>query len=181
MKTYYWLHQNRFLSHLRTIFCALAIAGGSLTLSSIRADSPPPNATGDFYPCFTRTSLRQVGENLIITFDISGSSTGTFTSTSTGVTGTEMDVVHRDGSITLHGSLLFTGSVNGRSGTMLFTYEGIGNLNTGHENLRFVGTQGTGDLAGVVANLTAEGDLGGACDGDFGGHGTYSGHVLFTR
>src|SRR5262245_51526013 len=72
-------------------------------------------------------------------------------------------------------------SVNGRSGTMLFTYEGIGNLNTGHENLRFVGTQGTGDLAGVVANLTAEGDLGGACDGDFGGHGTYSGHVLFTR
>jgi hypothetical protein len=179
MKTYYWLNQNRFLSHLRTISCALAITGASLTLPSSEAGGPE-SASGDFYPCFTRTSLRQVGENLIITFDISGSSTGTFTSTSTGVTGTEMDVVHRDGSITLHGSLLFTGSVNGRSGTMLFTYEGIGNLNTGHENLRFVGTQGTGDLAGVLANITAEGDVGGACDGDFGGHGTYTGQVIFA-
>jgi len=177
MKTYSWLNQNRFLSHLCAIFCALAILGAPFALPSAEAGGPQP-ASGDFYPCFTRTSLRQVGENLIITFDISGRTTGTFTST--GITGTEMDVVHRDGSITLHGSVLFTGSVNGTSGTMLFTYEGIGNLNTGHENLRFVGRQGTGGLAGVIANLTAEGDVGGACDGDFGGHGTYSGQVLFT-
>src|SRR5215471_14326555 len=116
-------------------------------------------ASGQFFPCFNYAGPpRQVGENVIVTFNISGSSTGTFTSTSTGVTGTEMDVVHRDGSITLHGSILFTGSVNGRSGTLLFTYEGIGNFYTGHENLRFVGRQGTGDLAGVNANLTAEGD-----------------------
>jgi hypothetical protein len=25
---------------------------------------------------------------------------------------------------------------------------------------------------------TAEGDLGGACDGDFGGHGTYTGQIV---
>ena len=74
--------------------------------------------------------------------------------------GTELDVVHRDGSITLHGSALFTGSVNGRSGTLLFTYTGIGNAVTGHETLHFVGRQGTGDLAGLHANLTAEGDVG---------------------
>jgi hypothetical protein len=92
-----------------------------------------------------------------------------------------MDVVHRDGSITLHGSIVFTGSVNGSpEGTLVFTYEGIGNFYTGHENLRFVCTQGTGGLAGIYAQLTAEGDLGGACDGDFGGHGTYSGQILYA-
>ena len=31
---------------------------------------------------------------------------------------------------------------------------------TGHENLRFVGRQGTGGLAGIYMQGTAEGDLG---------------------
>ena len=56
--------------------------------------------------------------------------------------GAELDVVHPDGSITLHGTVLFTGSVNGKSGTLLFSYEGIGNAVTGHETLRFVGREG---------------------------------------
>ena len=140
-------------------------------------------ASGQFFSCFNYAGRpRQVGENVIVTFNISGSSTGTFTSTSTGVVGTEMDVVHRDGSITLHGTFLFTGSVNGGpEGTMLFTYEGIGNAVTGHETLRFVGRQGTGGLAGVHANLTAEGDVGAASPGcDVSGAGTYTGHVIFA-
>jgi hypothetical protein len=117
---------------------------------------------------------------LIVTFNISGSSSnGTLIGS---VEGTELDVVHRDGSITLHGSFLFTGSVNGRSGTMLFTYEGIGNAVTGHETLRFVGRRGTGGLAGVYANLTAEGDVGAPEPGcDLSGVGTYSGYVIFAR
>jgi hypothetical protein len=190
MKTYSWLDQNRFLSHMRTIFCALAITGALLALSSSGADRPGratstrEPASGGFFPCFNFAGPpRQAGENLIVTFNISGSSTGTFTSTSTGVVGTELDVVHRDGSITLHGSLLFTGSVNGGpEGTMLFTYEGIGNAVTGHETLRFVGTRGTGGLAGVYANLTAEGDVGAPSPGcDVSGEGTYSGYVVFDR
>jgi hypothetical protein len=93
-----------------------------------------------------------------------------------------MDVVHRDGSITLHGSIVFTGSVNGGpQGTMFFTYEGIGNAATGHETLRFVGTQGAGGLAGVYANLTAEGDVGAPSEGcDVSGAGTYSGNLIFA-
>jgi hypothetical protein len=186
MKTYSWLSQNRFLSHLRTSFCALIIVGASLTMPSVDALEPrarPEPASGEFFPCFIRTSVRQAGENLIVTFNISGSSTGTFTSTSTGVVGTELDVVHRDGSITLHGSFLFTGSVNGGpQGTMLFTYEGIGNAVTGHETLHFVGRQGTGGLAGVHANLTAEGEVGVPELGcDLSGAGTYTGHVVFAR
>jgi hypothetical protein len=184
MKTYSRITQNRFGSHLRTIFCAVAIVGASLTLPSAEA-SPPHPASGEFFPCFSFASPpRQVGENWIITFNISNwrTSTGTVIGSAEG---TELDVVHPDGSITLHGSFLFTGSVNDRSGTMVFSYEGIGNAVTGHEYLRFVGRQGTGDLAGVYANLTAEGDVGlpaPGCDPpSIAGQGTYTGQVVFAR
>jgi hypothetical protein len=182
MKTYYSLVRNRFLSHLRTIFCALVIAGASLTLPNTQAGGPPVPASGEFFPCFNPAGPpRPVGENVIVTYDISNwqTSTGTFIGSAEG---TELDVVHRDGSITLHGSFLFTGSVNGGpEGTMLFTYEGIGNAVTGYETLRFVGTQGTGGLAGVYANLTAEGDVDAPHTGCFlSGTGTYTGYVIFA-
>jgi hypothetical protein len=180
MKTYSWSNQNRFLSHMRISFCVLAIIGASLALPSAEAGRREP-ASGQFFPCFNYAGPpRQVGENLIVTFNISGSSSnGTLIGS---VEGTELDVVHRDGSITLHGSFLFTGSVNNRSGTMLFTYEGIGNAVTGHETLRFVGRQGTDDLAGVYVNVTAEGDVGAPEPGcDLSGVGTYSGYVIFAR
>jgi hypothetical protein len=52
---------------------------------------------------------------------------------------------------------------------------------TGHETLRFVGRQGTGDLAGTHANLTAEGDIGASNPGcDLSGAGTYNGWILFA-
>ncbi len=161
MKTYYWFNRNRPLSYLRTSVCALAIAGALLTLPSAGAAGPPLPASGEFFPCFNYAGPpRQVGDNLIITFNVSGPATGTFTGSSTG---TELDVVHPDGSISLHGTLLFTGSINGRSGTMLLTYEGIGNAVTGHD-------------------VTAEGDVGAPEPGcDLSGAGTYTGHVVFAR
>lgn len=179
MKTYYWFTRNRFVSHLRGSFFPLVIAGALSTLPSAEANPREP-ASGEFFPCFNFAGPpRQVGENVIITFNISGTSTGTVAGS---VVGTELDVVHPDGSITLHGSFLFTGSVNGRSGTMLFTYEGIGNAVTGHETLRFVGRQGTSDLAGAYVNVTAEGDVGAPSPGcDVSGAGTYAGSVIFAR
>src|SRR6266513_4048448 len=180
MKTNYWFNQNRFLSHVRRSSCALAIVGASLTLPSAEAGSPTKSAIGQFFPCFNFAGPpRQVGENLIVTFNVSGPATGTFTGSSTG---TELDVVHPDGSISLHGTLLFTGSINERSGTLLLSYEGIGNAVTGHETLRFVGREGTGGLAGIYANVTAEGDVGAPEPGcDLSGAGTYTGHVVFAR
>ena len=165
------------------VFPLLLLACAAVVFVLTPTPAAAEAASGQFFPCFNYAGPpRQVGENVIVTFNITGSSTGTFTSTSTGVVGTEMDVVHRDGSITLHGTLLFTGSVNGGpEGTMLFTYEGIGNAVTGHETLRFVGRQGTGGLAGVHANLTAEGDVGTVSPGcDVSGAGTYTGHVIFA-
>jgi len=179
MKTNYWFNQNRFLSHLRRSSCALAIVGASLTLPSAEAGSPTQSAIGQFFPCFNFAGPpRQVGENLIITFTIGGTGTGTLTGS---LDGTELDVVHPDGSITLHGTLLFTGSINGRSGTLLLSYEGIGNAVTGHETLRFVGREGTGDLAGIYANVTAEGDVGAPSPGCYAsGAGNYTGQYLFA-
>jgi len=179
MKTYYWFNRNRFLSHLRGSFFALSVAGASLALPSAEAGGPPFPASGGFFPCFNFAGPpRQVGENLIITFNVSGPATGTFTGSSTG---TELDVVHPDGSISLHGTLLFTGSINERSGTLLLSYEGIGNAVTGHETLRFVGREGTGGLAGIYANVTAEGDVGAPEPGCYAsGVGTYTGQVVFA-
>ena len=181
MKTYYWLVQNRFLSHLRTSFCALAIAGASLTLPSAEAGgSPPVTITGGFFPCFTYAGPpRQVGENIIVTFNVTVDATGALTGQGVG---TELDIIHPDGSITLHGTSLFTGSLNGGpSGTLLFTYTGIGNAVTGHENLRLVGRQGTDGLAGVYFQGTAEGDLGAPGPGcDVSGAGTYIGHLVLA-
>ena len=117
---------------------------------------------------------------MIIMFNISGTLTHTFTGS---FVGTELDVVHRDGSITKHGSFVFTGSVTGRqgTGTLHVTFEGIGNAVTGHEVLRVVSREGTGSLAGVYAELTAEGDVGAPEPGcNFSGAGTYSGQILFA-
>ena len=191
MKTYSWLNQNRLLSHVRTTFCALGILGVSTAFPSSAADragravSTPVFGSGEFLPCFSYAGPpRPVGENVIINFNIGAEVTGTFNGSLTGV---EMDVVHPDGSITLHGSALFTGSYNGGpEGTLIYTYEGIGNVINGHETLHAVARQGTGGLAGMVANVTAEGDLippppPPGCDGDFGGHGTYNARIVLGR
>src|SRR2546430_4581074 len=107
-------NRNPLISHLRTSFCALIIVSALSTLPRAEAGPPQP-ASGQFFPCFNYAGPpRQVGENLIITFNISGTSNGTFTGS---LAGTELNVVHRDGSITKHGSLVLTGSITGRSGT----------------------------------------------------------------
>ncbi len=171
-------NRHQLISHLRTSFCALTIAGMLLTLPDTKAVEPEP-ASGGFFPCFNYAGPpQQVGDNLIITFNVTGTSTGTFVGS---FVGTEMQVVHRDGSINLHGSLVLTGQVDNNSGTLVFTYEGIGNAVTGHENLHGVGTQGTGGLAGVYVNLTLEGDVGAPNPGcDLSGAGTYTGRILFA-
>ena len=174
-------NRNLLISHLRTSFCALVILGALLTLPGAEATGPPQSASGGFVPCFNYAGPpQQVGENLIITFNVTVTVTGTFTGS---FTGTELDIVHRDGSITKQGSSVFTGSVPGRSGTgtLHLSFEGIGNAMTGHETLRVAGTRGTGALSGVHLEVTAEGDVGAPSPGcAFSGTGTYNGQILFA-
>ena len=52
----------------------------------------------------------------------------------------------------------------------------------GHEILRAVAKEGTGGLAGMVVEGTAEGDVGAPAPGcDFGGLGTYNVRIVFGR
>ena len=120
---------------------ALALTPTSALPSAEARPSQP--ISGHFFPCFRYAGPpRPVGENTIITFDVTTTVTGSFTGSSEG---TELDIVHRDGSITKQGSAVFTGTVTGRSGTgtLHLSFEGIGNAVTGHETLRVTGTQGT--------------------------------------
>src|SRR5438046_2098226 len=126
-------NRNRLISHLRTSFCALVIVGALSTLPRAEAGTPQP-ASGGFFPCFNYAAPpRQVGDNLIITFNVTGTSTGTFTGS---FVGTEMQVVHSDGSINLHGSLVLTGSIGNSSGTLVLRYEGMVNSGTGRDILQ---------------------------------------------
>jgi hypothetical protein len=52
---------------------------------------------------------------------------------------------------------------------------------TGHETLHFTVGHGTGDLVGLHAELTAEGEIGASNPGcDLSGAGTYNGWILFA-
>src|SRR5947199_10442731 len=100
-------NRNRLISHLRASFCALVIVGALLTLPRAEAGTPQP-ASGQFSRCRNYAGPpRQVGENLIITFNITVTVTGTFTGS---FTGTELDMIHRDGSRTQPSCRAFTGS-----------------------------------------------------------------------
>ena len=66
-------NRNRLISHLRTSFCALVIVGALSTLPRAEAGRTSTPASGGFFPCFNYAGPpRQVGDNLIITFNLTG-------------------------------------------------------------------------------------------------------------
>src|SRR5690242_5137661 len=98
-------NRNRLISDLRTSFCALLIVSALSMLPRAEAGTPQ-TCKWTVFPLFNYVGPpRQVGENLIITFNITGTVTGTFTGS---FTGSELDIVHRDGSITKHGNAVLT-------------------------------------------------------------------------
>ena len=171
-------NRNPLISHLRTSFCALVIVGALSTLPRADASTPQP-ASGQFIPCFNYAGPpRQVGENIIVRFNTTSDVTGAFTGQDVGA---ELDIIHGDGSINIHGTALFTGSLNGGpAGTLLFTYNGIGDAVTGHATFQIVGAQGAGGLADVHFQGTIEADLVAPNPGcDASGVATYAGQVVF--
>ena len=176
MKTNYWFNRNRLLSHLRRSFCALTIVGALLALPSVEAGIPGP-ASGGFNPCFNFAGPpSQAGSNTIITFNVTAQLTGTFTGSAII---TERDIIHPDGTITLHGSGIFTDQSG--CGTFLFTYSGKGSALDGSESARIVGGQGTGCFAGLHTEGTFQGNLvGPSAQCAVAGAGTYNVQVLFA-
>ena len=142
------MNKPNIKQQLRRGFFALAIVGALLTLP--KAQAQPIPVTGSSTDCEHIISVRTVGPNTIITLEITTCFHGTLEGT---VVGTERDVIHPNGNVTIQGSGVFSGTVNERSGTCVFSYQ----VNVPHTS-HWVVDQGTGDLAGLSGQGTFQGD-----------------------
>jgi hypothetical protein len=134
------MNKTNIKQQLRRSFLALTIVGALFTLPNAEASLPVP-ATGTTTDCEHVISQQSSGPNTIITLSITACFHGTFEGT---WVGTERDVIHPNGTVTGQLSGVFSGTVNGRSGTCVFSLE----VNVGVAN-HWVVDQGTGDLAGL--------------------------------
>ncbi len=136
------MNKPNIKQHLRRGFFALAIVGALLTLPNAQAQPIP--VTGSSTDCEHIISVRTAGRNTIITSSITTCFHGTLEGT---WVGTERDVIHPNGTLTGQASGVFSGTVNGRSGTCVFSLEV--SITRNGDVTHWVVDQGTGDLAGL--------------------------------
>ena len=112
------MNKPKIKQQLRRGFFALAIVGALLTLP--KAQARPIPVSGSSTDCEHVISQQIVGSDTITILEITTCFHGTLEGT---WVGTERDVFHADGTGTVLGIGFFSGTVNGRSGTMVFTYQ----------------------------------------------------------
>lgn len=103
----------------RTVLLVVALAA---VAPSAAAAASPASGTGTWDDCNFAPVVSTAGPNVIVTIGITENFQGAMAGT---YVGTERDVVYADGSATFHGSGLFTGTIDGRTGTASYRYEGI--------------------------------------------------------
>src|SRR5207244_2503936 len=136
------MDKPKIKQQLRRGFFALAIAGALCALPNAQAQPIP--ASGSTTDCEHVISQEIAGQDTITILEITVCFHGTFDGT---WVGTERDVFHADGTGTIYGSGFFSGTVNGQSGTTVFSYHVT---ITPHGDLtHWVVNQGTGDLASL--------------------------------
>ena len=145
------MNKPKIRQQLRRAFFALAIVGALLTLP--KAQAQPIPASGSTTDCEHIISQRIVGPSTIITSSITTCFHGTFEGT---WVGTERDVIHPNGTVTGQASGVFSGTVNGRSGTCVLSLEV--SITRNGDVTHWVVDQGTGDLAGLHGQGTTQGD-----------------------
>jgi Protein of unknown function (DUF3224) len=143
------MNKQNIKQQLHRAFFALAIVGALLTLP--KAQAQPIPASGSTTDCEHVISQRTVGQNTFITLEITVCFHGTFEGT---WVGTERDRFHADGTGTVQGSGVFSGTVNRRSGTMVFSYQV--SITRNGDVTHWVVDQGTGDLAGLHGQGTSQ-------------------------
>lgn len=134
--------KSKIKQQLRRGFFALAIVGALLTLPNSQAQPMP--ASGSSTDCEHVVSQQMVGSDTTTILEITACFHGTFEGT---WVGTERDAFRADGTGTVQGSGFFTGTVNGRFGTMVFSYHVA--ISPNGEVSHWMVDQGTGDLAGL--------------------------------
>jgi hypothetical protein len=146
------MNKPKIKQQLRRGFFALAIVGALLTLP--KAQAQPIPASGSTTDCEHVISVRTAGRNTIITSSITTCFHDTFEGT---WVGTERDVIHPNGTLTGQASGVFSGTVNGRSGTCVFSLEV--SITRNGDVTHWVVDRGTGDLAGLHGQGTFQNDI----------------------
>jgi hypothetical protein len=151
------MNKPKIKQHLRRGFFALAIVGALFTLRNAEASQPIP-VTGYSIDCERVISQESRGPDTIVTLSETGCFHGTFEGT---WVGTERDVIHPNGTVTIQASGVFSGTVNdgtvnGRSGTCVISL--AVSLTRKGDVTHWVVDQGTGDLAGLSGQGTFQGD-----------------------
>lgn len=162
---------RRTTGALGKTFVALAILAAALLPLPMSAVLPlPPNqaglrgngpdapifiaASGSFIDCSFNSVLRFVGRNLVVTADLTQTMYGTMDGC---WTGSERDVVFQNGAATCHGSGTFDGTVEGRSGTIVMSYQGSYDPQTNVATASLIFARGTGGLANLHGQSTWSG------------------------
>ena len=128
---------------------ALAIIGATFFLPS--AEARPISASGSSTDCEHVVSQQIVGLNTITILEITACFHGTFEGP---WVGTERDVIHPNGTLTGQASGVFSGTVNGLSGTCVFSLEV--SITPNGDVTHWVVDQGTGGLAGLHGQGTTQ-------------------------
>jgi hypothetical protein len=144
-------------SRLVTLASAVALLAG---LAGTAVASAPTAATGIAQATnITGFEPREVGAN----FAFTQTSTGTMSGTLEGTTeSTENVVIHPDGRVTAHGTLICGCTVDGKSGRLDMRWSSVGQvLDEGLASVegRFVIVNGTEELSGLSGVLEFQGSI----------------------
>jgi Protein of unknown function (DUF3224) len=134
---------------LKTAFPMLFLLLSLLLLTPLANASTPTTGSGSFTSTATNISVSQADGNTIITATETQILSGFFTGTRVAE---GIQVIHPDGTFNAHDTGTFTGTVDGRSGTVVITGSSTGVGDSGSGQL--VVEQGTGGLAGLHAQGT---------------------------
>lgn len=147
---------------LKAVCAALPVLASLLLLPAGAGASVLSSGSGSFTTTGQVISVRQAGGNTIVTATEIQTLTGALTGTRIAV---GIEIFHPDGSFTAHDSGTFTGTVDGRAGSLIISGASSGTGTTGDGQI--VGDRGTGGLAGlhlqgtfqpvITSSTTAEG------------------------
>ena len=150
---------------LKAMLAALPLLAALLLLSASANASTLSSGSGGFITTGEVISVKQADGNTIVTATEVQTLTGVLSGTRVA---TGIQVFHPDGTFTAHDSGTFTGTIDGRTGSITISGASSGVGNTG--NGQIVGDRGSGGLEGLHLQGTFQPVIISATEAD----GTYS-------
>jgi hypothetical protein len=138
----------------KLLFLAVVAVGA---VGAVPATATPPSSLSGAFTVVdaTTTSVRTAGGNTFITLERVAAISGTFTGTGRD---SVLLVMHRNGTTSIRGEGTCVCTVDGRTGTFDYRFEGAGTFPTSAAGQFTIG-HGTGGLEGLHAQGTFSGDF----------------------